>query len=62
MLRNGLQQLGISDINKQDCCHLIGIATDGASVNIASGGLKGLVKEQVDILDVVHVTQAGIGY
>jgi len=31
----------------EDCCCLIGTAGDGASVNIASGGLKGLVEKQV---------------
>ena len=46
-LMHGLQQLGIKEINKEECCRLIGIATDGALVNIASGGLKGLVEKQV---------------
>ena len=46
-LRYGLQQLGISDLNKEDCCRLIGIATDGASVNVAFGSLKGVVEKQV---------------
>ena len=44
---HGLQQFGINKVNKEDCCRLIGIATDGASVNISSGGLKGLVERQV---------------
>ena len=47
LLCHGLQQLGISDVNKEACSRLIGIATDGAAVNIASGGLKGLVEKHV---------------
>ena len=46
-LRYGLQQLGISDLNKEECCRLIGIATDGTFVNVASGGIKGVVEKQV---------------
>ena len=46
-LQHRLQLPGINDINKDDCCHLIGIATDGASVNIAAVDLKGLVEKQV---------------
>ena len=46
-LKHELQQLDISNIHKNDCCHHYGIATDGASVNIASGSLKGLVEKQV---------------
>ena len=40
LLRYGLQQFCISDMNKANRCHLIGIATNVTSVNIASGGLK----------------------
>ena len=46
-LCHGLQQLGISNVNKEACSRLIGIATDGAAVNIACGGLKGLVEKHV---------------
>ena len=55
-LSHGLQQLGISDISKEACSHLIGISTYDAAVNIGSGGLKGLVEKQVPwiyVLDVV---------
>ena len=46
-LSHGLQQLGISDISKEACSRLIGIATDGAFANIVARGLKGLVEKQV---------------
>ena len=32
-------------INAENCTHLIGIGTDGASANVATAGLKGLVKK-----------------
>ena len=34
-------------MNKEACSRLIGIATDGTAVNIACGGLKGLVEKHV---------------
>ena len=34
-------------MNTTTCKKLVGIATDGASVNIASGGLRGLVEQEL---------------
>ncbi len=46
-LQSSLQRIGISAINAEECKQLNGIGTDGASANIASGGLKGLVEKEV---------------
>ena len=40
-------RIGISAINAEECKKLVGIGTDGASANIASAGLKGLVEKEV---------------
>ena len=45
-LKSALLRLGISDINPENCKKLVGIRSDGASANIARGGLKGLVESQ----------------
>ena len=46
-LQTSLQRIGISAINAEECKKLVGIGTDGASANIASAGLKGLVEKEV---------------
>ena len=48
-LQSGLGQLGIEAIDAaaEDCKRLVGIGTDGAAANIASGGLKGLVEKEL---------------
>ena len=43
-LQQGLQLLGISCVTQEMCSGLVGIATDGASSNIAANGLRGLVQ------------------
>ena len=48
VLEEGLLELGISDLSAEQCHKLVGIATDGASANIAAAGLKGLVEQQLD--------------
>ncbi len=47
-LQYGLQCLGIQSVTKDACSKLVGIATDGAPVNVASNGLKGLVERELD--------------
>ena len=42
-----MQRLGISTINREECGKIVGIGTDGASVNIAGAGLKGLVEKEI---------------
>lgn len=42
-----LQSLGIHAIDATQCHKLVGIATDGASANIAGDGLKGLVEQRL---------------
>ena len=42
-----LKVIGISSISKEDCIKMIGIATDGASSNIAKAGLKGLIENKI---------------
>ena len=44
----GLQHLGIQLLTKESCSRLVGIATDGASVNMAAHGLKGLVENELE--------------
>ena len=39
--------MGIHVIDETHCNRLVGIATDGASANIAAGGLKGLVETKL---------------
>ena len=46
-LEGGLGRLGISAINPDECKFLVGIGTDGASANIASAGMKGLVEKEL---------------
>ena len=46
-LKHGLQQLGIPSVTQETFSRLVGIATDGASSNIAANGLRGLVKEHL---------------
>ena len=47
-LESALLRLGISDIDAENCKGLVGIGSDGASANIATGGLKGLVSRNVN--------------
>ncbi len=47
-LQYGLQCLGIQSVKKDACSKLVGIATDGASANVAGNGLKGLVERELD--------------
>ena len=46
-LQTSLQRIGISAIDAENCKQLVGIGTDGASANVASGGLKGLVEKEL---------------
>ena len=55
-LKCGLECLGINAVNEEACKKLVGIATDGVSVNVALGGLRGIAG--MDILDVVFSSQA----
>ena len=47
-LKSALLRLGISDVDTENCKRLVGIGSDGASANIARGGLKGLVQSQCE--------------
>ena len=47
-LQSALQEFGIATLNVENCKMLVGIGTDGASVNIAADGLKGLVKGELE--------------
>lgn len=47
-LQYGLKCLGVPSLNRQTRTKLVGIATDGASANIASGGLRGLVEKELN--------------
>ena len=46
-LQASLQALGISALNAEECKKLAGIGTDGASSNVAAGGLKSLVENEL---------------
>lgn len=46
-LQTSLQSIGISTLNADECKRLVGIGTDGASVNIAAGGLKCQVEKEL---------------
>ena len=46
-LEESLHKTRIHSINTEECKNLIGIGTDGASVNVALAGLKGLVESEV---------------
>jgi len=46
-LQQGLHCFGISHVTQECCSGLVGIATDGASSNIANNGLRGLVEEKL---------------
>ena len=46
-LQSALQIFGVSALNVENCRMLVGIGTDGASVNIAAAGLKGLVEGEL---------------
>ena len=48
VIENALQDLGIDEISAEKCKKLVGIGTDGASANVAAGGLKGRVEGQLD--------------
>ena len=45
--QSSLQRLGIHAVDPEQCKMLVGIGTDGASANIAGGGMKGLVEKQI---------------
>ena len=47
VLEDALQNLGIHAIDDTHCRKLVGIAMDGASANIADGGLKSLVERKL---------------
>ena len=47
VIEGSLQSLGIQGIDDTHCYKLVGVATDGASANIASRGLKGIVQEKL---------------
>ena len=47
VLEEALRSVGISSIDATTCHKLVGIGTDGASSNIAKGGLKGLLEAQL---------------
>ena len=47
VLQTALQGLGISAISREECGKIVGIGTDGASVNITGAGLKGLVEKEI---------------
>ena len=46
-LQYALQCLGIPSLSRQTSIKLVGIGTDGAAANIASGGLRGLVETEL---------------
>jgi len=46
-LQSALQEFGIASLNVENCKMLVGVGTDGASVNIAAAGLKGLVEGEL---------------
>ena len=46
-LQSALQQIGISALIVENSKMLVGIGTDGASVNIVAAGLKGLVEGEL---------------
>ena len=45
--QKALEIPGITAINTEECSTIVGIGTDGAAVNIAGAGLKGLVEEKL---------------
>ena len=45
--QESLKHIGISEINAEQCKFLVGVGTDGASSNIAAGGLKELVERNI---------------
>ena len=50
-LEKALQCLGIHTLNRDGCKKLVGIGTtDGAMINIAAVGLKGLVEHELDVV------------
>ena len=46
-LHDVLQSLGIQAMDSEKCTRLVGIGTDGASANIAGGGLNGLIEAKL---------------
>ena len=46
-LQSDLQEFGVAVLNIENCKVLVGIGTDGMSVNIAAAGLKGLVEGEL---------------
>ncbi len=46
-LQDSLVRIGITAIDNEQCKMLVGVGTDGASANVASAGLKGLVEREV---------------
>ncbi|XP_065892470.1 zinc finger protein 862-like [Dysidea avara] len=48
LLQDAMQKImGIQDITVEECSALVGVGTDGAAVNVAGAGLKGLVERQL---------------
>ena len=46
-LQEALLSIEIQGITASECTKLVGVGTDGASANVAAGGLKGLVEEEL---------------
>ena len=46
-LQYGLECIGIESVTEETSSKLVGIATDGAAANVASGGLNGLVEREL---------------
>ena len=46
-LQEVLSSFGILSITASECTSLVGVGTDGASANIAAGGLKGLIQKEL---------------
>ena len=47
-LSNALGKLGCAEVSAENCSKLVGIGSDGAAANIPRGGLKGLVKAELN--------------
>ena len=49
-LQSVLQEFGVAALNVENCKMLVGIETDGTSVNTAAAGLKGLVEGELQLV------------
>ena len=59
LVQDTLKHFEIQAIDHDNCKKLIGFGTDGTSANIASAGLKKILK--VDILVMVSCSPFGVG-